>query len=215
MEFPSRQFTLADQWAFAELSGDRNPVHLDMQVARRLLLGGVAVHGIHLVLWALDSLQAAGVALPSLAVGSRAFRQGRGAQRGDCAALANHAEPYDRDGQQQSGPADADEPAGPAPPAIAYGVARVSFRRCTARKKAWRMWPRKAAIFNWCCPPALPCCFRICIGDSRPLRLRTVGGYETGRHDLPWPPFDLFRLVTDVRTGPQAAWEADLYRQPC
>jgi len=41
-------------------------MHLDVQVARRLLLGGVAVHGIHLVLWALDSLLAAGVALPAL-----------------------------------------------------------------------------------------------------------------------------------------------------
>ena len=53
-----RRFDLDDQTAFADLSGDHNPMHLNMQAARRLLLGGVAVHGVHLVLWALDSLVA-------------------------------------------------------------------------------------------------------------------------------------------------------------
>lgn len=64
---PTRLFALADQQAFAALSGDHNPMHLDMQAARRLMLGGVAVHGIHLVLWALESLLAAGVEMPALA----------------------------------------------------------------------------------------------------------------------------------------------------
>lgn len=66
MQSTTRQFSLADQSAFAELSGDCNPMHLDLQVARRLLLGGVAVHGIHLVLWALDTLLASGVVSPAL-----------------------------------------------------------------------------------------------------------------------------------------------------
>jgi NAD(P)-dependent dehydrogenase (short-subunit alcohol dehydrogenase family) len=51
----TRRFTMDDQLGFAALSGDRNPLHLE-PVARRSLLGGVAVHGIHLLLWALDAL---------------------------------------------------------------------------------------------------------------------------------------------------------------
>src|ERR1700689_2012435 len=53
-----RSFTMACQRVFAELSGDHNPVHIDPLTARRSLLGGVAVHGIHLLLWALDELAA-------------------------------------------------------------------------------------------------------------------------------------------------------------
>jgi NAD(P)-dependent dehydrogenase (short-subunit alcohol dehydrogenase family) len=42
------------QTAFAELSGDFNPLHCDPVAARRLLAGKPVVHGIHEVLWALD-----------------------------------------------------------------------------------------------------------------------------------------------------------------
>jgi hypothetical protein len=55
---PARSFTMLDQSRFAALSGDRNPLHIDPLTARRSLLGGVAVHGIHLLLWALDALAA-------------------------------------------------------------------------------------------------------------------------------------------------------------
>jgi len=47
-----------DQRRFAELSGDHNPLHLDPVTSRRLLFGGPVVHGVHLVLWALDRLAA-------------------------------------------------------------------------------------------------------------------------------------------------------------
>jgi len=51
-----RTFTPDDQAAFARLSGDYNPLHLDAIAARRLLFGSPVVHGIHALLWALDAL---------------------------------------------------------------------------------------------------------------------------------------------------------------
>jgi len=47
-------FTEEEQELFAALSGDRNPLHMDMVLARRLLFGRRVVHGVHLLLWALD-----------------------------------------------------------------------------------------------------------------------------------------------------------------
>lgn len=49
-----RRFTLDDQMAFAELSGDYNPLHIDPVTARRLIVGRPVVHGIHALFWALD-----------------------------------------------------------------------------------------------------------------------------------------------------------------
>jgi hypothetical protein len=49
-----RSFDEADQIAFAVLSGDHNPLHVDALAARRLIFGRQVVHGIHAVLWALD-----------------------------------------------------------------------------------------------------------------------------------------------------------------
>ena len=50
----SRIFTTENQNAFAKLSGDFNPLHIDIVSARRLLFGSTVVHGIHSLLWALD-----------------------------------------------------------------------------------------------------------------------------------------------------------------
>ena len=63
----SRVFTVADQAAFATLSGDRNPMHMDALAARRTQAGTPVVHGVHAVLWSLNALCGAGVPLDALA----------------------------------------------------------------------------------------------------------------------------------------------------
>lgn len=50
----NRVFSVADQQRFAEMSGDRNPMHLDPAAARRLLTGAPIVHGVHVLLAALE-----------------------------------------------------------------------------------------------------------------------------------------------------------------
>jgi len=61
LSFPARRFTAADQERFARLSGDFNPMHMDPVAARRTQPGAPVVHGVHLALWALDTLIGAGV----------------------------------------------------------------------------------------------------------------------------------------------------------
>ncbi len=50
----ARAFSLDDQRAFAAMSGDHNPLHVDPLAARRSAFGRPVVHGIHLALWALE-----------------------------------------------------------------------------------------------------------------------------------------------------------------
>lgn len=54
----SKIFTPADQEAFAALTGDFNPMHMDPIAARRTQAGAPVVHGIHLLLWLLDFVSA-------------------------------------------------------------------------------------------------------------------------------------------------------------
>jgi hypothetical protein len=51
-----RRYSDGLQQSFAELSGDFNPMHVDPVAARRTLVGGLAVHGIHQALAALEAL---------------------------------------------------------------------------------------------------------------------------------------------------------------
>jgi acyl dehydratase len=51
-----RDFVSADQERFAAVCGDRNPIHIDPVAARRSFVGVPVVHGIHALLWGLDSL---------------------------------------------------------------------------------------------------------------------------------------------------------------
>jgi hypothetical protein len=55
----ARKFTLQDQQDFAALSGDFNPVHIDPLYARRTIFGKLAVHGVHLLMWGLESFLSA------------------------------------------------------------------------------------------------------------------------------------------------------------
>lgn len=57
----SRAFGESDQLAFARLTGDINPIHMDAVAARRTQAGGAIVHGVHGALWAVDKLVEAGV----------------------------------------------------------------------------------------------------------------------------------------------------------
>lgn len=52
----SRSFDLNDQLAFARLSSDWNPMHLDPAFARRTQFGAPVVHGIHNLAWAADAV---------------------------------------------------------------------------------------------------------------------------------------------------------------
>jgi NAD(P)-dependent dehydrogenase (short-subunit alcohol dehydrogenase family)/acyl dehydratase len=62
-----RTFSLADQEAFARISGDSNPMHLDAVASRRTMAGAPVVHGVHGALWALEKLCEAGVPISALA----------------------------------------------------------------------------------------------------------------------------------------------------
>jgi len=52
----TRLFTVADQEKFAQLSGDRNPMHMNEVAARRTQAGSPVVHGVNALLWSLDYL---------------------------------------------------------------------------------------------------------------------------------------------------------------
>jgi len=52
----SRTFSLDDQTAFAKLSSDWNPMHLDRSSARRTQFGAPVVHGIHNLAWAANTV---------------------------------------------------------------------------------------------------------------------------------------------------------------
>lgn len=54
-DLAERTFLPADQIAFAKLSGDHNPMHMDPVAARRTQAGHPVVHGVHAVLWALNA----------------------------------------------------------------------------------------------------------------------------------------------------------------
>ena len=71
MNIATLQFTPADQLAFARLSGDFNPVHQDPVAARRTVAGEPIVHGVHLLLRALDAHFESGRQASTVAISAR------------------------------------------------------------------------------------------------------------------------------------------------
>jgi acyl dehydratase/NAD(P)-dependent dehydrogenase (short-subunit alcohol dehydrogenase family) len=62
-----KHFTQEDQLLFAEATGDFNPVHMDPLVARRTQAGAPIVHGIHTLLWMINTLACLHPELPAIA----------------------------------------------------------------------------------------------------------------------------------------------------
>ncbi|MGA2534666.1 MAG: MaoC/PaaZ C-terminal domain-containing protein [Terracidiphilus sp.] len=62
----SRRVSEELQQRFAACSGDRNPIHMDRLMARRTPAGLPVVHGVHTLLWALESLVGRGHILSPL-----------------------------------------------------------------------------------------------------------------------------------------------------
>ena len=52
----SRVFDIEDQKIFAELSSDYNPIHLKKKYALNSIYKDLIVHGVHLLLWAIESI---------------------------------------------------------------------------------------------------------------------------------------------------------------
>ena len=71
----TRRFGMDDQRAFAALSGDYNPIHLDAAAARRTQAGTPVVHGMHALLWALDELAGVEIVGPQLCQIGAQFRK--------------------------------------------------------------------------------------------------------------------------------------------
>jgi hypothetical protein len=63
-----KQYSQTDQERFAALSGDFNPVHINSETSRRELFGEVVVHGVHLVLSALNFLSASRAAAAGIQI---------------------------------------------------------------------------------------------------------------------------------------------------
>ena len=55
-QLANRSFGMVDQIAFARLSSDWNPMHLDEAFAWRTQVGAPVVHGIHNLAWAADAV---------------------------------------------------------------------------------------------------------------------------------------------------------------
>ena len=51
----TKEISYKQQKQFASLSGDFNPIHLNPNIARRELFGNIVVHGMHLILSALET----------------------------------------------------------------------------------------------------------------------------------------------------------------
>ena len=49
-----KKFNNNDQLNFSKITGDSNPIHLDKSYAKNTLFQGIVVHGLNIVVWALE-----------------------------------------------------------------------------------------------------------------------------------------------------------------
>ena len=68
MAASTRRFEIDDQRWFAAASGDHNPIHVDPQWAATHFPGALVVHGMHVLLWALDELASKRPGMPFAAI---------------------------------------------------------------------------------------------------------------------------------------------------
>jgi acyl dehydratase len=66
-------FSVEEQESFARMSGDHNPIHMDALAARRTQAGAPVVHGMHVLLWAMENLVRTGFDLTRLRGGKAKF----------------------------------------------------------------------------------------------------------------------------------------------
>uniref|UniRef100_Q01X46 MaoC domain protein dehydratase n=1 Tax=Solibacter usitatus (strain Ellin6076) TaxID=234267 RepID=Q01X46_SOLUE len=71
----STVFSLDDVRAFARVSGDYNPIHIDPVAARRLIFGGAVAHGLSVVCRVLDRVAAEGLPVGNLSRLEVVFRK--------------------------------------------------------------------------------------------------------------------------------------------
>ena len=49
-----KKFNNNDKLNFSKITGDSNPIHLDKSYAKNTLFQGIVVHGLNIVVWALE-----------------------------------------------------------------------------------------------------------------------------------------------------------------
>ena len=152
MNIATLRFTPADQQAFARLSGDFNPIHLDPVAARLVAAGAPIVHGVNLLLRALDAHFKDRVHAGRPVV-TATFR--RPALPGDSIAVirsGTHRLLLSVDGAEplvEIGIETDRRELGPRPGECAGGMSKVATRRATGpRVRAWSPLPRRSTLIT-------------------------------------------------------------------
>jgi acyl dehydratase/NAD(P)-dependent dehydrogenase (short-subunit alcohol dehydrogenase family) len=92
----SHVVTQTEHEAFALLSGDHNPLHMNARHARRLLFGGTVTHGVHLLLRALETYAQSHIDVGALVtIGARFFSA---THPGEPVTIVIHTDPDDLSG---------------------------------------------------------------------------------------------------------------------
>jgi acyl dehydratase len=186
------------QEAFALLSGDRNPMHVDPLQARRSRFGAPVVHGAHLVLLALEALdepgpwairsldvQFRGAVLVGEAIECQVLRADSGARR---VSVLVEGQPRAIVTAELTGEACADVP-GPFPGAEAEGSLcsydLADLVGMAGQEKVWLDQSLLASLFPRLAGPASPADVAVLLAVSRAIGMRCPGRWALFRR-LSW-----------------------------